>query len=71
LTGFVTVSAVRTLAHLWVHKPVNITNLLQACSAAKRLLNDWMHKRVNIRCLHGLEDESIPFFYNAELLVLL
>ena len=47
-TVFVTVSAITTLAHHWVHKPVNITRPLEECSAVKRLLNHWMHKPVNI-----------------------
>ena len=43
------VSAITTLAHHWVHKPVNITRPLEECSVVKRLLNHWMHKPVNIR----------------------
>jgi len=45
---FVTVSAITTLAHHWVLKPVNITRPLEECSAVKRLVNHWMHKPVNI-----------------------
>jgi len=37
-TVFVTVSAIATLAHHWVHKPVNITRPLEECSAVKRLV---------------------------------
>jgi len=48
-TVFVTVSAITTLAHHWVHKPVNITRPLEECSVVKRFVNHWMHKPVNIR----------------------
>ena len=41
-------SAITTLAHHWVHKPVNITRPLKECSAVKRIVNHWMHKPVNI-----------------------
>jgi len=50
-TVFVTVSTITTLAHHWVHKPVNITRPLEECSAVKGLVNQWMHKPVNIRRL--------------------
>ena len=49
LTVFVIVSAIRTIAHHWVHKPVNITRPLEECSVVKRFVNHWMHKPVNIR----------------------
>jgi len=35
-TVFVTVTAITTLAHHWVHKPVNITRPLEECSAVKK-----------------------------------
>ena len=45
-----------------MHKPVNITRPIEACSPVKRLVNNWMHKPVNIRrplddcgiCMHNM-----------------